>query len=66
MLCSICKEECYPRTNLHPAEPCLCGEMASTSPWKWMGWKGVRKRLRYWLAAKAFWIGNYLIMYKTK
>ncbi len=63
MICSICNEQGYPMSpdRLDPPEPCLCGQLAWGSPYRWNGWRGVRDYLRYRLAAACFTAGNRLI-----
>jgi hypothetical protein len=61
MRCRICNEEGWQQTQDEQAEPCLCGEMAYTSPWEWDRWRGIRKWLRYHCAAVLFRLGNRLI-----
>lgn len=62
MICSICNEEYINQSELDPAEPCLCGQMAWCSPWKWDRWRGLRSWGRYRTAAYLFKIANGLIM----
>jgi len=62
MICSICKEEGYPATQLNPAEPCLCGQMAWGNPWQWDKWKGVKNYIRYWIVRKCIAIINKVTM----
>jgi hypothetical protein len=61
MTCVVCDEEFYPQSNLEPAEPCWCGEMArGASAWDWDRWRGVKKRLRFKLARRVIAFASWL------
>lgn len=47
--CRICGEHFYRQTEIDPAEPCWCEQMASGSLRDWNGWRGYRDRFYYWL-----------------
>lgn len=60
--CSICTEIYYRESEIDPAEPCACGEMASGRPWDWDRWRGIRNWVRYWVARQAMWVANSVFM----
>ncbi len=62
MICTICNEEYVNQSELDPAEPCLCGQMAWDTPWQWDGFRGLKNRIRYRTEALLFRQANKIIM----
>lgn len=53
-VCSICRGPYYRQSETDPDETCVCGQMASGTPWQWDRWRGIRNWLRYKIADGLF------------
>ena len=48
-ICVICKTIYYRESEIDPAEPCYCGDMANGPLWDWGRWRAYRWWLWYLL-----------------
>ena len=61
MTCTVCHTEYYLQSEIDPEEQCWCGEMVEGGLWKWEGWRGVKKAMRYRLDRSVCDAANYIM-----